>query len=105
MLSPVDDSVIENLGSAYNLNPNNKNKSKVDLTTGWFGKSYQGMLFIPMQDNQNEVLVAGGAAYMPKPNTDVIKARQDAVRLGGGYDYGTGLYNRNLAGTTAGDLD
>nr|DAE74481.1 MAG TPA: hypothetical protein [Bacteriophage sp.] len=32
MLSPVDDSVIENLGSAYNLNPNNKNKSKVDLT-------------------------------------------------------------------------
>ena len=105
MLSPVDDSVIENLGSAYNLNPNNKNKSKVDLTAGWFGKSYQGMLFIPMQDNQNEVLVAGGAAYMPKPNTDVIKARQDAVRLGGGYDYGTGLYNRNLAGTTAGDLD
>ena len=63
------------------------------------------MLFIPMQDNQNEVLVAGGAAYMPKPNTDVIKARQDAVRLGGGYDYGTGLYNRNLVGTTAGDLD
>lgn len=105
MLSPVDDSVIENLGSAYNLNPNNKNKSKVDLTAGWFGKSYQGMLFIPMQDNQNEVLVAGGAAYMPKPNTDVIKARQDAVRLGGGYDYETGLYNRNLAGTTAGDLD
>lgn len=105
MLSPVDDSVIENLGSAYNLNPNNKNKSKVDLTAGWFGKSYQGMLFIPMQDNQNEVLVAGGAAYMPKPNTDVIKARQDAVRLGGGYDYGTGLYNRNLVGTTAGDLD
>lgn len=105
MLSPVDDSVIENLGSAYNLNPINKNKSKVDLTAGWFGKSYQGMLFIPMQDNQNEVLVAGGAAYMPKPNTDVIKARQDAVRLGGGYDYGTGLYNRNLAGTTAGDLD
>lgn len=104
MLSPVDDSVIENLGSAYNLNPNNKNKSKVDLTAGWFGKSYQGMLFIPMQDNQNEVLVAGGAAYMPKPNTDVIKARQDAVRLGG-YDYGTGLYNRNLVGTTAGDLD
>ena len=105
MLSPVDDSVIENLGSAYNLNPNNKNKSKVDLTAGWFGKSYQGMLFIPMQDNQNEVLVAGGAAYMPKPNTDVIKARQDAVRLGGGYDYGTGLYNRNLVGTTAEDLD
>lgn len=105
MLSPVDDSVIENLGSAYNLNPNNKHKSKVDLTAGWFGKSYQGMLFIPMQDNQNEVLVAGGAAYMPKPNTDVIKARQDAVRLGGGYDYGTGLYNRNLVGTTAGDLD
>lgn len=105
MLSPVDDSVIENLGSAYNLNPNNKTKSKVDLTTGWFGKSYQGMLFIPMQDNQNEVLVAGGAAYMPKPNTDVIKARQDAVRLGGGYDYETGLYNRNLVGTTAGDLD
>ena len=82
-----------------------KKSGKVALEPGWFGNSYQGMIFIPLNDNQNQALIAGKNAYIDKPDSDIVKAKQDAVMAGGGYDYQNGLYNRTLNGTQASDLD
>lgn len=106
MLAPVDDSITEKLSNLYNLGLSKDKKSgKVALEPGWFGNSYQGMIFIPLNDNQNQALISGNNAYIDKPDSDIVKAKQDAVMAGGGYDYQNGLYNRTLNGTQASDLD
>lgn len=104
-INKVSDDIIENLGNAYNLSPSNKTKAKIDLASGWFGKSYGSMIFIPLNENQNEALIAGGIGYIDKPDSDMVKAKQDAVISGGGYNSTIGLFDRTLNGTTASDLD
>ena len=93
------------LGNAYNLSPANKSKSKIDIAAGLFGDSYGSMLFIPLNENQNEALIAGGIGYIDKPDSDIVKARQDAAIAGGAYDPNIGSFHRTLNGTTASDLD
>ena len=104
-LEKVGNDVLTPLISSYNMSPDNKGKTKIDLEHGWWGTGVKGMLFIPLHDNQYETTVIGGVAYMDKPMGDVIKARQDAARQAGEYDYNTGLFNRALNGTTASALD
>ena len=104
-INKVDNSIIENLGNAYNLSPANKSKSKIDIAAGLFGDSYGSMLFIPLNENQNEALIAGGIGYIDKPDSDIVKARQDAAIAGGAYDPNIGSFHRTLNGTTASDLD
>lgn len=101
----VDDNLIEDLIGIYNNDPGNKNKQKLDIDAGWFGSSYQGLLFIPLSNNENEANMAGGLAYTPKSDADMVKANQDFARQNGAYDINTGIYNRNLNGTTASSLD
>jgi hypothetical protein len=63
------------------------------------------MLFIPLNENQNEVLIANSQGYIEKPLSDELKARQDAQINGGGYDINNRTFDRRLNGTTAGALD
>lgn len=104
-LDKVGNDVLTPLVSSYNLNPENKGKTKIDLEHGWWGTGVKGLLFIPLHDNQYETAVVGGIAYTDKPMGDTIKARQDAARAAGEYNYDTGLFDRALKGTTASALD
>ena len=56
-----------------------------------------------MTSNQNEVLVSSKIGYIPKPNSNEIKAYQDTNIYHGGYDYGTRQF-KGLEGTTVDDL-
>ena len=104
-LDKVGNDILTPLISSYNLNPENKSKTKIDLEHGWWGTGVKGLLFIPLHDNQYETAVLGGIAYTNKPMGDTIKARQDAARAAGEYNYDTGLFDRALKGTTASALD
>lgn len=93
-LSRIDDSILENISGAYNIN--SKGKQNIDIVPGMFGKSFQGVLFIPINENENETYVAGGIGYIDKPNVDIVKARQDFANQQGMYNAGTGTYNRSI---------
>jgi hypothetical protein len=58
-----------------------------------------------MNDNELQTMISGGDAFIPKTNSNVIRAQQDAVRLTGGYDYNTGSFNTRLKGTSDDDLN
>ncbi|MEG0773639.1 hypothetical protein [Clostridium sp.] len=98
MLSSIPDDIYDNIIRSYNNNSNNK--QKID-DTGWFGTAFQGILLIPLNDNENASNVAGGIAYTNKPDADLVKARQDAARQAGVYDPNTGIYNRTINGMSA----
>lgn len=102
VLEEAPKGVIETYQKHYNLNPI-IDEDKIDLEAGMFGKNYQGLIFIPMTANQNNVLTSSKIGYIPKPNTNEIKAYQDASIHGGGYDYGSRQFN-GLNGTTVNDL-
>ena len=102
VLEEAPKGVIETYQKHYNLNPI-INEDKIDLEAGMFGKNYQGLIFVPMTANQNNVLASSKIGYIPKPNTNEIKAYQDASIHGGGYDYGSRQFN-GLNGTTVNDL-
>ena len=94
-----DDEFMEKLTMSYNMDPVNK-KNQIDFTTG---TAYEGLIFIPMQSNENQVLVANSQAYIGKPNADQIKAMQDATIYGGGYDVNSRRFS-GLSGTSSDDL-
>lgn len=100
-LSKVNDEILENMVGAYNIH--SQKGQKIDAAPGMFGSSYQGVLFIPINENENETYVAGGIGYINKPNADVVKARQDFANQQGMYDAGTGTYNRSIL-SSANDL-
>lgn len=102
VLEEAPDGIIEFYQKQYNVNPLEE-KDKIDLESGWFGHNYQGLVFIPMTSNQNEVLVSSKIGYIPKPNSNEIKAYQDTNIHHGGYDYGTRQF-KGLEGTTVDDL-
>lgn len=104
-ISPVDKEIINNLIGIYNNDPNNKDKQKLDFEPGMFGDGYQGLVFIPLNENENEVRTVGGVAYTPKAMSDDIKFQQDIAYRSGAYNMDTGAYNRTLNGTTANNLD
>ncbi len=100
-LSKVNDEILENMVGAYNIH--SQKGQKIDAAAGMFGSSYQGVVFIPINENENETYVAGGIGYINKPNSDVVKARQDFANQQGMYDAGTGTYNRSIL-SSANDL-
>ena len=102
-IARADDDLIENLGLAYNADPSHSNRPKIDISAGWFGKSYEGLLFIPLNNNQIETLVAEGTGYIQKPNTDTTHAYQQAAYRSGAFN--NGIPQWQLNGTTSNDLD
>ena len=101
-IEEAEDGYVEHLGMRYNMNPI-ENKDKIDLEHGAFGKNYQGMIYIPMSSNENDVLVSNNLAYTPKVNTNEIKAMQDAAIYSGGYDAGTREF-KTIENSTVDDL-
>ena len=96
-LETIDDSRLESLMLAYNTDPTHKNNPKLEIDPRAFGVSKSGLIYIPLNDNQNEVLVASNTGYINKPNVDDIAARQQATA----YDPNTGYshvrgYNSNI---------
>lgn len=98
MIQNVDNDLYNNLVNSYNLDPNNKQKMD-DI--GMFRNAYQGVLFIPLNNNENASNIAGGIAYTNKPNADLVKAGQDFARQSGMYNSSTGTYDRVIRGMTA----
>lgn len=102
MLAEAKDGVLEHLGLQYALKPSVA-KDKFDLEAGIFGTNYEGMIYIPMTANENDVLISNKQGYVPKINTNEIKAAQDAMIYSGGYDSNTRKFN-NVKTATVDDL-
>lgn len=98
MLQKIEDDIYGNIVSSYNLDSNNK--QKID-DTRWWGTAFQGLLLIPLNDNENSSNVAGGIAYTNKPDADLVKAKQDAARHAGAYNSSTGTYDRVIRGMSS----
>lgn len=96
-LETVDDSRLESLMLTYNTDPTHKNNPKLEIDPRAFGVSKSGLIYIPLNDNQNEVLVASNTGYINKPNVDNIAARQQATAYdpNTGYSHAQG-YNSNI---------
>lgn len=102
MLVKVSNDIVEGLTNIFKTF--NK-KSDLNLRGIWNNKTYAGKLYIPLSANQNEALLAGGIGYTGKASTEMVKARQDAAYVGGGYNSQTRSWERSLNGTRDTDLD
>ena len=96
-LSTVDESRLERIAAAYNTDPAHKNNPSIEIDPRAFGKARSGLIYIPLNDNQNEVLVASGIGYTNRPNVDNIAARQQVTAYdpNTGYSHAQG-YNSNI---------
>lgn len=92
MLSEAKKGVLEHLGLQYALKPSVA-KDKFDLEAGMFGTNYEGMIYIPMTANENDVVISNKQGYIPKINSNEIKAMQDAMIYSGGYNSDTRKFN------------
>ena len=101
-IKEAEDGILEQLGKRYNMSPLEE-KDKIDLEHGMFGKNFKGLIFIPMNSNENDVLVSSKLAYTPKVNTNDIKSMQDAAIHSGGYDPGIREF-KAIENTTIDDL-
>lgn len=97
----VDDR-LDYLAAVYAQSPYYKDDA-IELEHGWFGKNFRATIYIPMNNNENESLIAGGTGYTNKTNVSDVKAMQDLAMRGGGYDYGTRQF-KPVNGTSSDDL-
>ena len=94
-INNINDDTMEWYERNYNNRADIKKKNKeIDITPSnwWFNDSYRSMIFIPINDNEIESLVASGSGYMNRPYVYEIDAQQQAAELGGGYNSNAGLY-------------
>lgn len=89
-INNVDISQIESYEDSYNSRLDIK-KSKATRDTCYpVGDGYQSMIFIPLNYNENEALLAGGTGYVNRTNMAEIAANQQAAA----WDYNTGMPHR-----------
>ena len=87
----VEDRIVESMVEDYNRQHGKNNK--VSINAGWTEDSYKGLLFIPLNGDIKDAMIASGHAYIPKTDIRTVQARQQAVARGGGYN--NGYYDRS----------
>lgn len=97
----IDDSILDQMLANYNTT--HKDKKPLDISAGMTEDAYRGYVFIPLNQDQKQAMMAAGHAYAPKSDVRGVHAQQQAVVHGGAYNNGN--FSRTNNGTSASDLN